>query len=120
VGVGREAGAASKLLLSSGADGDGILHGTQAAGIQRSHVEDIDVFHLTENLETLDTGGLLEVGGNGSRLSTGAEKVVLGLDLYKIAMSCQPQFNCPLVVWCPAVCRRSRCPNCIISILPWL
>jgi hypothetical protein len=83
VGVGREAGAASKLLLSGGADGDGVLHCAQAAGIEGGHVEDVDVVHLTENLETLDTGGLLEVGGNGSGLSTRAEKIVLSLDLCK-------------------------------------
>lgn len=81
VGVGGEAGATSELLLTSGSDHDGVLHRAEAAGVKRAHVEDVDTLHLYENLETLQTSGLLEVGGDGSGLGTGAEKVVLGLDL---------------------------------------
>jgi hypothetical protein len=53
-------------------------------GIQRPHVEDIDTLHLAEDLQTLVTGGLLEVGGDSARLGTGAEQVIVGLDLCSI------------------------------------
>lgn len=81
MGVGRVAGAAGKLLVAGGAHQDGVVHGSPAAGVERAHVEDVDALHLSEDLETLKTGGLLEVGGDGAGLGAGAEEVVLGLDL---------------------------------------
>lgn len=81
MGVGRETGATGKLLVAGGADGDGVLHGAEAAGVKGTHVEDVDTLHLSENLETLETSRLLEVGRDGALLTTGTEEVVLGLDL---------------------------------------
>jgi hypothetical protein len=84
VRVGREAGATGVLLLTGRVDDDGVLHGTDAAGIQRLHVEDIDTLHLSENFEALETGRLLGIGGNGTRLRTRGQKVVVRLDLVKL------------------------------------
>lgn len=81
--AGRGAGAASVLLLASGADHDGVLHRALAGGIEGAHVEDVDALHLTEDLETLETGSLLEVGRDGAGLGTRTEKVVLGANLCK-------------------------------------
>lgn len=86
VRVGRVAGAAGELLLAGGAHGDRVVHGALAARIERPHVEDVDTLHLSENLETLETSGLLEVGGNGTGLGTRAEKVVIALDLCMISI----------------------------------
>lgn len=66
------------------AHGDQHLNLTLARGVQGAHVEDVDALHLAENLETLETGGLLEVGRDGSGGGTGATKVVLRLDLCAI------------------------------------
>jgi hypothetical protein len=81
VGVSRVAGATSELLVAGRSDGDGVLHCSQTAGVKRAHVEDIDALHLSEDFETLQTGGLLEVGRDGAGSGARAEKVVLGLDL---------------------------------------
>lgn len=81
VRVGREASATGELLVTGGADGDGVLHCAQAARVERAHVEDVNALHLAENLETLETGSLLEVGGHGTRLSAGADKVLFAVDL---------------------------------------
>ncbi|KAK1241920.1 hypothetical protein MKX07_007743 [Trichoderma sp. CBMAI-0711] len=75
------AGAAGKLLVAGGAHQNGVVQGSLAARVEGAHVEDVDALHLSENLETLETGGLLEVGGDGAGLGAGAEEVVLGLDL---------------------------------------
>jgi hypothetical protein len=81
VRVGRETSATSELLLASRSDHDGILHRSKAGGIKRAHVEDVDTLHLTENLQTLETGGLLEIGGDGTGGGTRTEKILLSLDL---------------------------------------
>ena len=82
VGIGRETGAASKLLVTSGANDNGILHRAETAGVQRAHVEDVHALHLSENLETLETGSLLEIGGDGAGSSAGTEEIFIALDLY--------------------------------------
>jgi hypothetical protein len=83
VGVGRRAGAAGILLVTSGADDDGVVEGAPARSIKRPHIEDIDALHLSEYFETLDTGSLLEVGGDGAGRSTRANKVIDALDVYE-------------------------------------
>ena len=55
---------------------------TDAASIQWPHVEDVNTLHLSQNFETLQTGGLLDIGGNGTGLGTRGKKVGLSLDLY--------------------------------------
>lgn len=81
MGVGRVAGAASELLLASGSDNNGVVHGSRAAGVERSHVENVNSFHLAENFQTLQTSGLLEIGRDGAGVSTRTEEVNVGLDL---------------------------------------
>ena len=81
--VSRVASAAGKLLLAGRTDNDGVLHGALAAGIQRAHVEDVDALHLTQDLETLETSGLLQIRGDGTGLGAGSEEILLSLDAWK-------------------------------------
>lgn len=81
VGVSWDTSAASKLLITGGAEGDGVLHSAQTAGVEGTHVEDVDALHLTQDLETLQTGSLLEIGGDGAGLGARTEEVLLALDL---------------------------------------
>jgi hypothetical protein len=55
---------------------------TFAGRIQWPHVEDINALHLSQDLQSLETGGLLEVGGDGTRRGSGADEVLGFLDLY--------------------------------------
>jgi hypothetical protein len=59
---------------------------TEAAGVQWPHVEDVNALHLSEDFETLETGGLLGIGRNRTRLCTGREKVGFSLDLCEQTM----------------------------------
>lgn len=81
VRVGRVTGATGKLLLTGGSDHDGVLHGSLAAGIKRTHVEDVNALHLSENFQTFQTGSLLEIGRDGTGLGTRTEKILVRLDL---------------------------------------
>lgn len=96
MGVGGETSAAGELLVTSRADGDGVLHCAQAAGVEGTHVEDVDTIHLAENLETLQTSSLLEVRGDGTGLSPGAEEVILTLDLCSKSSVSLPILSCPI------------------------
>lgn len=55
---------------------------TLAGGIKGTHVEDVNALHLSDELQTLETGGLVEIGRNGTGLGTGSKEVLLALDLY--------------------------------------
>jgi len=81
VGVGGESGAAGKLLVAGRLDHDRVLHRAEAAGVEWAHVENVNTLHLSENLETLKTGSLLEIGGDSAGGSTGTEEVLLALHL---------------------------------------
>jgi hypothetical protein len=59
------------------------LSRTDAAGIQRPHVEDVDTLDLSEDFETLQTSGMLKIGRDGSRLGSRGKKVLGGLDIYE-------------------------------------
>lgn len=87
VRVGRVARATSILLIAGRSHQDGLFECALAAGIQRPHVEDVDALHLSENLETLNTGGLLEIGGDGTGGGTRTAEVIYGLDVYVLTMS---------------------------------
>lgn len=52
-----------------------------ARGVEGRHVEEVLALELGEQLETLETGGLLEVGGCGAVGGTGPDKVVDRPDL---------------------------------------
>lgn len=54
---------------------------TLAGGIKRAHVEDVDALHLSDKLQTLETGGLDVVGRDGTGLGTRGDQVLLSLDL---------------------------------------
>lgn len=54
---------------------------TFARSVQWLHVEDINSLHLSQNFQTLETGGLVEIGGDGTGLTTGWHQVVHALDL---------------------------------------
>jgi hypothetical protein len=64
---------------------DSLLLRTETAGVQWPHVEDVNALHLSEDFETLKTGGLLGIGGNGTGLRTRGKKVGLSLDLCSCA-----------------------------------
>jgi hypothetical protein len=67
------------VKIASACAGGFYLTGT--AGIQRPHVEDINPLHLPQNLNTLETSRLLEIGGDGAGLGTLGEEIILALDL---------------------------------------
>lgn len=79
-----ETSASNKLLLTGGADHNGLLNGALVRGVQGLHVENVDALHLTENLETLETSRLLKIRRDGTSLGTGADEVVNGLDICAI------------------------------------
>lgn len=54
---------------------------TCAGRVKGRHVEDIDTLDLSEKFETLETGGLIDVGGDGAGRGTGSDKVGSVLDL---------------------------------------
>lgn len=54
---------------------------TLSACVEGLHVEDVDALHLSEDFETLETGGLVNIGGDGTGLGTSGHKVMLILDL---------------------------------------
>jgi hypothetical protein len=61
----RRSRTASILLITARADHDRVVEGAAPRRIQRPHVEDIDALHLTQDLETLQTGRLFEIGRHG-------------------------------------------------------
>lgn len=54
---------------------------TYPGRVQGPHVEDVDTLHLAENFQSLETGGLFEIGRDGTGSSTGGEQIVFGSDL---------------------------------------
>jgi hypothetical protein len=69
---------------------------TSAGSVQWLHVENVNTLHLAENFQALKTGGLLEIGWNGTWGSSRWEKVGLGLDLYTTSgISMRPQLAAP-------------------------
>jgi hypothetical protein len=54
---------------------------TLPGGIKRPHVEDVNALHLSDEFETLEAGGMLNVGRDGTGLGTWGDEVLLGLDL---------------------------------------
>ena len=110
VGVCWVAGAADVLLVAEGLDDDWVFESafgsgsiscdlrttscfghTFARGVEWAHIEDIDALHLSEDFQTLETSGLLEICGDGTGLSTRWEEVALALDVCIDALY-QPAF----------------------------
>ena len=79
--IGWGAGAAEVLLWPRALDHDRVLHRAEPRGVERPHVKDVDALHLAEQFKTLETGGLLHVGGKGARFSAGTKKIFLGPDI---------------------------------------
>jgi hypothetical protein len=82
VRVGGVTSATGVLLITSRLDHDGVVQGSFPRGVQGAHVEDVNTLHLSEDFETLETGGLLEIGRDGTGGGTRSDKVVLSLDIY--------------------------------------
>ena len=55
---------------------------TGAGSIEWLHVEDINAVHLSKDLKTLKTGGLLDIGWDGSDWGSWWHKVGLALDIW--------------------------------------
>ena len=72
---------------SSNAPVGSIVVFTGAGGIQWLHVEDINAVHLSENLKTLKTGGLLKIGWDRSNWGSWWEEIGIGLDLCSVVSS---------------------------------
>lgn len=53
---------------------------TFPTSIQRFHVEDIDALHFAEDFETLEAGGLVEVGWDGAGFGAGGKEVLFCFD----------------------------------------
>lgn len=71
------------LLVTSALDNDGVVKGSLSGGVEGSHVEDVNALHLSDKFQTLKTGGLLNVRGDGTGLSTGSNEVIFSLDFFK-------------------------------------
>lgn len=54
---------------------------TKSTRIQRLHVEHIDALHLPQDLESLETGRLFKIGGDGAGRGARGEEVLLAFDL---------------------------------------
>jgi hypothetical protein len=65
------------------------LH-TSTASIQRLHIKDVDAVHLAQDLKSLQTSALLEVGRDGAGRSSGREEVRVVLNLYSSISSARP------------------------------
>lgn len=105
MGIGWETGATTVLLLAGRSDDDRVLHRacdssittlargsiisnirpkvrrTQSRSIKRLHIENVYALHLPEDLQSFQSGGLFEIGGDGTGLGTRSEEVVLALDI---------------------------------------
>ena len=82
VGISGISSAASILLITSTVHYNRVLQGTFSGGIKRSHVENIIPLHLSDELQTLKTGRLLEIRRHGTGLGTGGKKILLRVDFY--------------------------------------
>lgn len=68
--------AANVTVANVGGDNVGVLHGAVALENGVLHVKDIHTLHLTQELESFQTSGLILVGGDGAGLSTGTKQVL--------------------------------------------
>lgn len=80
VAVDREARATEVLFRTERLDPDRLLECAQSAGVQRPHVEDVDPLHLTQHLESLETGRLFEIRRDRAWCRTGGQEVCLACD----------------------------------------
>jgi hypothetical protein len=78
----RRACASDLDLITCRLHHDWVFKGAQSACVERSHVEDINPLHLSQNFQTFQTGGLLEVGRDGTTGSSGRKQIGLGFDLF--------------------------------------
>ena len=52
------------------------LDHTETGSVKRLHVKNVDPLHFSENLQSFETGGLFEVGGDGARFGARADQVL--------------------------------------------
>lgn len=57
---------------------------TLSRSVQGPHVENVNALHFTDEFETLETGGLVDVRGDSSGLGTGGHQVFFGFDFCDI------------------------------------
>lgn len=77
---------------------------TFARSIQRPHVKDVNAFHLTQNFQALEPGGLFDIGGHSTRGGTGREKVAFGMHVYQ----CRQQLGSDFATSLSSGCDRIR------------
>lgn len=77
---------------------------TLARCVQWLHVEDIDALHLSQNFQSLETSGLVEIGGDGTGLTTGRLKVAIALDICAV----RPSALLPHILTFPAKSHTHR------------
>lgn len=80
VRIGRAAGAPAILLVTETLHMDRVVQCAQTVRWERLHVENVDALHLSEDFETLQTSGLLDVGRYCTRLCTFRHQVGIGVD----------------------------------------
>lgn len=70
---------------------------TLARRVEGPHVEDVVALELAEELKALETGRLLEVGGDGAVRGAGSDEVLGRLDLCGCSQqSPVPRWPCPV------------------------
>jgi hypothetical protein len=133
VGVRRVTGATSVLFVTGTVNDDWVVEGsyrlrsqvkhfpshnsnerdkhTLSGSIKGPHIENVNALHLSDKFETLKTSSLLEIGGNGTRLGTRGDQILLGLDLYtrkgpELAMVSQRRW---------VSCSRSQARECNVN-----
>jgi hypothetical protein len=111
VGVRRVTGATSVLFVTGTVNDDWVVEGSLSGSIKGPHIENVNALHLSDKFETLKTSSLLEIGGNGTRLGTRGDQILLGLDLYtrkgpELAMVSQRRW---------VSCSRSQARECNVN-----
>lgn len=69
--------------MAVGVDRDGLLHRSLARSIEGSHVPDVYALHLSDDFETFEAGGLVDVCGDCSDWGSWGEEVVLVFDFWE-------------------------------------
>lgn len=108
--VSRVRGAGLAGVTHVGEDLDGVLNGAETVSLEGVHVEDIDALDLAEELEALDTGGLLLAGNGVSMLLPGCVLAGCWLDdEWQLAARCRVCRRGPeatMIAYCSRARRR--------------
>lgn len=80
VRIRRDARAPAILLVAETSHHDWIVQRALAVGREGLHIEDVDPLHLTQDLETLETGRLLQIIRDSAGRGAGGKEVGFVLD----------------------------------------